>query len=272
LKRSLIIFFLITLHFFCFAQEKDTLVINYFPRSPFAIEENGQLLGIEVEIMNEYILWLKAKKKLNVNFRYVAHDDFDTFYNSTRDGKKNSIGLGAVTIGAEKAKEVSFTAPYLKSVAFCITNGNALDVKNKTTEDIVKALGSMNALTMENTVLCRYVNQIKKQYIQDLKIKYQPDEIKILDEISRNVLSFGYVNAISFWFYVKSNPSKFLKMQRVLSQSTEELGFVLPKNSPQKALFDEFFSGPAGFKSSPTYKTILERYLGSYMAQNVSIN
>src|SRR5690606_38646139 len=127
--------------------------------------------------------------------------------------------------------EIDFSTPYLKNVAFCITNGHAPDVKSKNADEIMRSLGSMNALTMPNTTLNKYVNEIKKSYINDLKIVYHNDEVQILDEISRNVLSFGYVDAIGFWFYVKNNPQKFLKMQKILSQSKEEMGFILPKGS-----------------------------------------
>jgi putative glutamine transport system substrate-binding protein len=247
-------------------------VLNYYSRSPFAYNDNGIAKGIEVDIMNEFILWLKARKKMDIGFRYKQFDDFTAFYNATRNGPKNTIGLGSSTISQDKSREVDFSTPYLKNVAFCITNGNAPDVKTKNADEIVRSLGSMNALTMPNTALNKYVSEIKKTYIQDLKIVYHTDEVKILDEISRNVLAFGYVDAIGFWFYVKNNPSKFLKMQKILSQSKEQMGFIMPKGCKYKPLFDEFFSGPAGFKTSPTYRAILEKYLGSYMAQNVAVN
>jgi ABC-type amino acid transport substrate-binding protein len=250
------------------AQVTDTLLINYHVHQPFAFTENGAARGIEVEIMNEYILWLKAKKKMNITFRYKEFADFGEFYAATRKSTKNTIGLGAVTISPDRQKEVDFTSGYVKQVAFCVTNGNAPDVKTKTGDEVVRALGSMNAVTLQNTSLEKYVNEIKKSYVRDLKVDYQTDQVKILDEISRNVLYFGYVDAIAFWFYLKSNPNKFLKMQKSLSQSREELGFIVPKGGQHKALFDEFFTG---FKTSPTYRAILEKYLGSYMTQNVAV-
>jgi hypothetical protein len=257
---------------FCPAQNVDTIFLNYYPRSPFSINDGGMQKGIGVEIMNEYILWLKAKKKISVTFKFNEFADFSSFFNATKKSSNNTIGLGAVTISPDKLKEVDFTTPYLKHVAFCITNGNAPDVKVKTSDDIIRSLGSMSAITMSNTIISRCVNELKKSYLPDLKIEYASDEVKILDEIARNVLMFGYVDAIGFWFYVKNNPGKFLKVQKILSQSKEELGFVLPKGSKHKALFDEFFAAPGGFKSSPNYRAILEKYLGSYMTQNVAIN
>jgi hypothetical protein len=270
LRRLLILFFVLA-GLFSHGQ-KDTLLLNYYSRSPFAYTENGSAKGIEVDIMNEFILWLKAKKKIDIAFRYTEFSDYTAFYNSVKSGSKNTIGLGSATIAQDKLKEIDYSTPYLKNVAFCITNGNAPDVKTKNADEIVRSLGSMNALTVPNTALNKYVNDIKKSYIQDLKIVYHTDEERILDEISRNVLSFGYVNAIGFWFYVKNNPGKFLKMQKILSQSKEQMGFILPKGAKYKLLFDEFFSGPGGFKTLPSYRAILERNLGSYMAQNVAIN
>jgi hypothetical protein len=270
LRGSLILLFVL---FGLFSHsQKDTLLLNYYSRSPFAFNENGVAKGIEVEIMNEFILWLKTKKKIDIAFRYNEYTDRTTFYAAVKGGTKNSIGLGSTVISTDKLKEFDFSSGYLKNVAFCITNGNAPDVKTKKPDEIIRSLGSMNALTIPNTTLNKYVIDIKKTYIQDLKIVYHTNEDKILDEIARNVLSFGYVDAIGFWFYVKNNPGKFLKMQKILSQSKEQMGFIFPKGSKYKMLFEEFFSGPGGFKTLPGYRGILERHLGSYMAQNVAVN
>lgn len=251
------------------AGNEDTLYINYFNQTPFAYSDGAAVKGIEADIVNEYVLWLKSKKKIGVILKEVGFVDFEGFYTSTKNGNKNTMGLGSVTISQDRAKDVDFTAAYLKNVAFCVTNGHAPDVKTKTSDEILRSLGSMNALTISNTSLNKYILELKKQYIHDLKISYKTDEIKILDEISKNVLCFGYVDAVGFWFYLKNNPGKFLKMQKVLNQSKEELGFILPKGSQHKALFDEFF---AAFKQTPAYRSILERYLGAYMTQNMAIN
>ena len=255
-----------------FSQNTDTLFVNYYSQAAFAFQENGEVKGLEIDLINEYVLWLKSKKQIPVLVKYVKFTDFDLFYSKTKSSKKNTIGLGSVTTNADRAKEVDFTPAYLKNVSYCITNGNAPDIKSKTPDEIVKVLGSMTALTLTNSTLNKYLTDIKKAYIPDLKIVAQPSEVKILDEITKNVLYFGYVDAVSFWFYLKNNPSRFLKMQKPLSQSQEELAFVLPKGSQHKALFNEFFSGPTGFKKSKNYRPILEKYLGTFMTQNMAVN
>jgi ABC-type amino acid transport substrate-binding protein len=256
----------------CVAQKTDSLIVNYYAQSPFAENVNGEVVGVETEIVQEYVAWLKTKKSITTIVRYNKFTDFDKFYSTTKSASKNTIGLGSVTVNSERAKEVDFTSAYLKNVSFCVTNGNALDIKTKTRDEIVRVLGSMTALTLTNTTLNKYVNDIKKSYINDLKIINQESEKKILDEIARKVLFFGYVDAVGFWFYIKNNPQKFLKTQKVLSQSNEVFAFMLPKGSPHKVMFGEFFEGPNGFKNSKTYRDILEKYLGPYMTQTLAIN
>lgn len=241
-------------------------------RSPLSFQENGEVKGIEIDLIKEYTAWLKKKKQIDLNVKYNVFNDFDAFFAATQKLGKHGIGLGGVTVTKERALEVDFTAPYLKNVAFCITNGNAPEIKTKNADDIVRALGNMSALTIQNTSLNKYVNELKKQYIPELKVVYSNTEGKILDEISKNVLYFGYVDAIGFWFFLKTYPQKVLKIQKLLNQSREEMAFVLPKGSKHKVLFNEFFTGPNGFKSTAAYRAILEKHLGSYMAQNVAVN
>jgi len=46
----------------------------------------------------------------------------------------------------------------------------------------------------------------------------------------------------------------------------------MPKGSQHKALFNEFFASATGFKNNRGYRAILEKYVGSYMTQNLAIN
>lgn len=255
-----------------FAQNSDTLYINYFSQVAFAQDNKGEVEGLEVDIINEYLTWLRTKKQMTVPVKYVKFTDFALFYSKTKTASKNTIGLGSVTINGERMKEIDFTSAYLKNVSLCITNGNAPEIKSKTPDEIVKVLGNMTALTLTNSTLNKHLTDIRKAYIPDLKITAESSEVKILDEISRNILFFGYVDAVVFRFYLKNNPQKFLKMQKVMSKSHEELAFILPKGSQHKNLFNEFFNGATGFKKNKNYKAILERHLGNYMMNSMAVN
>lgn len=269
MKRPGTIALFVFLTLCCFPQTNDTLYVHYLNNPPFASLENGTPKGLEIDIINEYILWQRTTKKLNTTPKYIAFNNIDELEASVKKSSHNTVGLGAITITPEKIKEIDFTTAYLKNVAFCISNGNATDIKAKTQPEIIKTFGIMTALTVTNTTLNKYVNELKKSYLPDLKLMAQPSGTKILDEIARNVLYFGYVDAITFWYYVKNNPGKFVKIQKPLIQTKEEFGFILPKGCNQKVLFNEFFTV---FKKTKNYPLLLEKHLGSYMGQIMAIN
>ena len=147
--------------------------------------------------MNEYVFWLKSVKKKDVSVDYKKYDDYSSIITETKKDIK-SIGLAACITGFEKMAEVEYTTPYLKNLSFCVTNGNAPDVKTKNAADITRALGSMTALTVEKTNLNICVTEIQKLYLKELKIIFLSSENDILNSIAKNVLHFGYVDAIDF--------------------------------------------------------------------------
>jgi len=269
MKRLFLILIFILKLVYLQCQNSDTLYINYIVHAPFAFKEGDVIKGVEIDLVKEYVSWLKSKKNMTVIVKYSAFSNYQALYKETRLKERKSFGLASAIISQDKNSDVEFSLPYIKNVAFCITNGNAIDIKVKNQSEVIKALGSMTALTISNTSLNKYILEIKKTFIPDLKINYFESESKIMDEISKNILSFAYVDAITFWNYLKNNPSKFIKMQRVLSQSKEEIGLILPKGCPHNPLFKEFF---IEFKTTSAYRVLLEKYLGAYMTQNVALN
>lgn len=205
---------------------------------------------------------------MDISIAYVPLADYASLLTETKKSSQKSIGLGGCITSFEKTPDIIYTTPYLKNLSFCITNGNAPDIKTKNQPDIYKVLANMTALTIANTNLNLCVTEIKKLYVKELKVNFVNTETEILSAISKNVLNFGYVDAIEFWFYLKNNPNKFLKIQKSLDQSKETFSFIMPKGSEHKKLFDEFF---LTFKTGTKYRLILEKYLGGFMTQNMAI-
>ncbi len=263
--------FLLILISFCvlgIKGQNNTLNINYVVHPPFAIKDSAGPKGIEVDIINEYLLWLKATKKMDFTVSYNAFTDYASLLAETKKSSVKSIGLGSCITNSEKPGEVEYTCSYLKNLSFCITNGNAPDIKTKNQTDIYRVLSSMTALTINNSNLNNCTNEIKKLYVKDLKITYVNTQVEILNTIAKNILNFGYVDAIEFWLYLKNNPNKFLKVQKSLDQTKETFSLLLPKGSEHKALFNEFFTS---FKTGTKYRLILEKYLGGFMTQNMAM-
>src|SRR6218665_3332035 len=83
----------------------DSLRIHYYENYPFAYKEGGKLKGIEIDIMEEYVAWLKQKKNISVHVSYVPFEEFSGFYSSVKGGSSNLVGLASVTQTTKKPNQ-----------------------------------------------------------------------------------------------------------------------------------------------------------------------
>jgi ABC-type amino acid transport substrate-binding protein len=251
--------------------QTDSLVINYYENFPFAFSEGGDIKGIEIDIIAEYVKWLKAKKNITVKTAVKPYKEFSAFYNSVKSGGKHVVGLGSVTSTREREKEVLFSAPYLQNVAVMITAGSVPTFKTKAPDEVRPAMEKLEAMVVKQSSHSNYIEQVKSQYAPSLKITYTESQEKVLENIAGNSSIMGYVDIVAYWSYLKKNPSKFLKMQKAFSEPKDHLGFIMPMGSSHYALLNEFFESGFGFTSTRTYHQILEKYLGYEILESVEI-
>jgi ABC-type amino acid transport substrate-binding protein len=254
------------------AQTLDTLNVYYLNNSTFAFPENGSVSGVEADIIKEYAAWLKAKKNVSVYLNFKSFDGFEALYDAVKKGGRKVIGLSTVTINQEREKEVDFSPPYMRNVTVCITNGATGTVKEKTSADVNRVLGKLSAVGIANSTFNNYLTSLKKSYLPALKITNVTRVNEIMESIASNANTFGYVDVVDYWYYVKNNPNKYLKMQKELNVSNEKFGFIMPKNNMNKALLGEFFESGFGFTSTKAYHQILEKYLSYEVLQTVEVD
>ncbi len=269
MKKSLILCFLLLAT--CFRAQTDSLVIHYFENYPYSFNDNGTVKGIEVDIMNEYIKWLKNKKHMNLKPVYHAYKEFNSFYNAVKSGPEYIIGLGSVTSTTDREKEVNFSAPYLQNVAVMITPGTVQTMKSSEIRDAKATMEKLAAYVVRGSSHAAYIEQIKKKYSPNLKVNYTENQEQVLSNIAANPLSFGYVDIVAYWAFIKKNQHKFLKMQKAFSEPKDFMAFITPKNGTHLSNLNEFLESGFGFTSTKIYKEILEKYLGHEIINSVEI-
>ena len=97
------------------------------------------------------------------------------------------------------------------------------------------------------------------------------DRLNKIEKIVSDNNYFGYVDIVAYWAFLKNNPSKFLKIQKVFNEPKEYLGFIMPKKSTHLNSINEFFESGFGFTSTKAYHQILEKYLGYEIIESVEI-
>lgn len=255
----------------------DSLTINYYENYPYAYNEGGALKGIEIDIIAEYVSWLKQKKNINAKVRYVPFSEFGIFYNSIKNAGRSVVGLGSVTYNVDREKEVSFSPPYLENIAVLITDGTVPTIKSKEGNNVATVLNGMTGLVVNKSNHVTYMNQLRKYYdqtpreVSDLVINTTEKQSNVIDAIAKDKKIFGYVDIVAYWAYVKAHPTKFLKIQKEFTETKEYLGFIMPKKNIHSPYLSEFFESGFGFTSTKTYHQILEKYLGYEIIGSVEI-
>jgi ABC-type amino acid transport substrate-binding protein len=261
---------------FLFAQV-DSLQVNYYENFPYAYKEGSTLKGIEIDIVAEYVAWLKQKKNINVKVNYTPFSEFGNFYTSVKNGNSKVIGLGSVTQNADREKEVVFSPAYLENLAVLITDGSIPTIKSKDANGVSKILNGMTGIVVNKSNHVAYMNNIKKLYNQtphevaDLLINTTEKQSTVIETIAKDKKVFGYMDIVAYWAYVKANPTKFLKIHKVFTEAKEYLGFILPKKNAHEVYLNEFFESGFGFTSTKVYHQILEKYLGYEIIESVEI-
>ncbi len=253
------------------AQKVDSLTINYYENFPYAYVESGKLKGIEIDILNEYINWLKEKKKISVVVTYNPFKEFSGFYASVKNGTSKTVGLGSVTNRRDRETEITFSPPYLKNVAVLITDGSVTSVKSKSASEIKNGFANYSAIAVNKSSHLDYITELQSAYLPELKITITESQNKVLETISTTKNTFGYVDIVAYWAYLKSNPTKSLKIQKEFSEPKEYFVLAMPLKSVHSAYINEFFESGFGFTSTKAYHQILEKYLGYEIIESVEI-
>lgn len=247
----------------------DNLQALYFDNYPFSYKnKNGQIEGIEVDILKSFADWMKNEKAININIEYKSLKDFSAFFQSVANGQSNYIGLGSVSITEERKKQVAFAPPYLKNNSILVSQ---LEVPTlRKFEDFELNFSDKIAVVIKGTSHEKELLEIKEKYFPKMRVKYVDSPRAQLQLIFEDKTYFGYVDLLSYWTFLQERCC-VLKIHREVSTKSEYFGFILPLNSTYQNYLLEFFEGGFGFTSTEAYKKILEKYLGYEVISSVEL-
>lgn len=246
--------------------------VSYLVRPPFVIESTangGAPSGVEGEIFQKFLEWMRTKKKVQVQVAYKKFTDFDNFYQAVKEGGPSDIGFGNVTITEARTKEVQFSPAYLKSISVLVTHGGVPTITNN--DELKERLSQLTGISTYRSIHATYMDELRSKYLPNLNMEFVNDQTGIPRKIAITQKHFGYVDIITYWYFMKDS-NHYLKIHRFLSRGNEKMGFVMPSESQLMPYVLEFFESGFGFTSTKAYRDILEKYLGYEIISTVEVN
>jgi len=282
MKKSILFINLLLFAHVLFAQQSNTwseisqkksgtITVHYLEQHPFCYKDkSGKLTGIEIDIINEFVKWLKDKKDVSVKVEYKNYTKFNDVYQDIKMNKNAaSFGLATVTITPERSQEIDFSAPYLKNKSLLVSSGLVPTLLK--IDEIAQKFANLTAVTVKNSVHEHDIQVIKEKYLPNLNIEYVDAPTQVLQKLASDKKYFGYVDILTYWDFVKNNPKAFVKMQRASIINNENFGFILPRNSDWTPVINEFFEAGFGFTATKMYRNILEAHLGFEVINTVEL-
>ena len=235
IKFFTIIFVLLFL-FSCGKKSEDTIVVGIFPNfPPFEYLDNGELVGLDVDIMN------LLAKKINKKVIFKQMQSIGIMF-ALQSNKIDAI-ISAMTITEERKKQVDFTEPYFTSKQVIIVKKNDNSIKN--VEDLkIKKIGVQLATTGD-----LFISNFTKN-----KVQFNSGAVAVMG------LNSGRVDAV----VLDKEPAvklvknyQNLKILDILAID-ESYGIAVNKNNRQ--LLSELNKALKEIKNSGELKIIEEKY------------
>ena len=250
------------------AQQKGyaNLSVVYVPADGFAYtDEEGNLTGVTIDILNEFADFVQASQGIELRYTFHADDSFTSFYSDVKNASGGVFGLGNVTITEDRKKELRFSPPYLTNVAVLITN-DSVDQITELSEMAVKFAG-MNALAFQGTLHQDRLERLRDHYIPEAELEFATSNAQIIEMVSSREDLFAYIDIYNYWRAAEQGAN--LRQHPAADLASERFGIIMPLNNDWGPMLTDFFDQGMGFRTSRTYRDILERHLGSELTEKL---
>ncbi|MEQ9168254.1 MAG: transporter substrate-binding domain-containing protein [Fulvivirga sp.] len=237
-----------------------TISLAYVETPGFVYKDaSGKLTGICVDIMNDFVAYVNAKKGVKVSTKFVGDgSSFRGMYDKVKASNGGVFGLGNVTMTDARKKEIQFSPAWITNFAILVTQSNVPTLTKM--EDISKTFAGLTAYTAKGTLNEKRLLDIKSQYYPNMKVAYAASSPETLYKVLSDPNSFSYLDLA---FYLDAvTRRKPLKRHPVGDKSSEQFGFIMPMNSDWQPIMEEFFSANGGYTNTIEYKKILSKHLG----------
>jgi len=241
-----------------FKNKKGTVTCLWDDIEPFIyVNRDGQLEGVEYEIMESMKSWLQLKYGIELSIVWEPAGAFDSIYSKVKNSTQPGVfGWSYFSITPNRQKEVRFTPAYMPDLNVLVTNNR--EPMYASSQEFTGRLREMRAYTMAGTTMTEDVLSLRSSFYPSLPVIYKEQDYEVMRTIASDNKGFGYV-PLSVYIVALQRGIK-VKRQHVLSSRRQGFAGIMPAGSDWKPVMDEYFSSEL-FRMKAG--AIISRYLGS---------
>lgn len=238
-----------------------TLRVLYVPAAGFAVEEEGELQGVSVEIMRDFQRWFERYHSISLQLEFVAEEDWSVFYQRVANAEGGVFGFGNVTITEERRQELAFSPAYLLNVAVLISPSDYPEFSS--VDDLARHGDTLKPLAFSSTLHEVRVRTLRDHIHPEQSITEVSTNQAILDKVSQEHF-YSYIDAYNYHRAV--NQGIDVQYHPAFNQSGERFGIIMPHSNDWQTALTAFFAAEGGYLNTERYRAILQTHLGEEVA------
>lgn len=238
---------------------KGTITILWCEIEPFIYHRQGQLIGVEYELMETFPKFLKATYNVEVDIIWTEIKDFEQIYPQIKTTEQTGLFAASYySITPERKREVQLSPPYMPDVNVLVSS-NDIPVF---TEEVAffSQLKYMKGFTMGQTTM--EADMVRLQAIvpgfQVVRLK---DDYEVMRRIARTQQAIGYI-PLSIYVVGLQKGIK-MKRQQILPSKRAGFAVIYPMSSDWTKPVNAYFESAL---CQQTVRKLIAKHLGPEIA------
>ena len=199
---------------------------GYVPLN-FLDPETGKGIGLEYDLVNE----IAKRLKLNIVWNLSS---WDTMINSVKEGQFD-VGMDGITITEERAKEIDFSIPYIKSEQFMLVRSD--ENRFDSTDSFAKNENLTAGTQVGTTQFYVIVNDVLDGNEENPRIRSFDNFAFAVQALLSGDVDMVLMDKVSTEGYIGANAGKLKTIGNAIGE--EEFGLIFTKGSVFLKAFNE---------------------------------
>ncbi|WP_194755642.1 substrate-binding periplasmic protein [Aliidiomarina indica] len=241
------------------------LRVLYVAADGFAYtDETGELTGVSVEIMRDFVAWFERYHAVRVELTFVEEDNWQRFYQRIVDAHGGVFGLGNVTITDRRRQELQFSPAYLNNVAVLVTHEDVPELTDWMA--FPEVFAGLEPMAFSGTLHEERIVDIRDRFQPGASIHPAESNPQIIDAVS-NENMYSYIDAYNYWRAVEQGAP--LRHHPLADEHGETFGIIMPHSNDWATLMTAFFAADGGYRNTPRYRDIMVEHLGEALTETL---
>ena len=234
-----------------------TLEVYWFTSVPFIYEEQGQLHGIEYDLLMEFSVYLQETQGVELSIEWIEAENFHSILDIMKDPESPDIlGTSAFSITEDRKLYLNFSDAYLPDITVLVT-GQGTPIA-RTYQELKEMLDGKVAVTIKGTSYENLLRNLKDQLNIDFEILHIHSDQNVLDNIAESENRFGFIDLPIYLMLMKKGGD--LTRQNLYNVRGTGYGVIMPRASDWQIPFNQFLSDP---RYGEKVARIISNYLGA---------